>query len=332
MYSTPKISVLLPVYNAARFLPEALASLAGQTCGDFEVVAVDDGSTDGSGEMLKEFALKYGWLRILHQENSGIAAALNHAFSASQGGLIARMDADDIADQRRLELQSEFLRTHSAIGVCGSWARTFGEGRELVIQAPVTDDAIRSWLIFGSAFVHPAVMMRRDVLRNLDGPYLPIPGAEDYDLWVRLADTTRFYNLPQVLLKYRRHSTQVTQQGNEARVIQAGKVRLDLLTRLGINCSAREQRAHVALGFEPVDREKPESDEVAAWLMRLYEAVPATGWCSTTALRKDCADAWGRYCRRYGRGPGAALAFWRLPLIPHDARSAWRALRLALRR
>ena len=329
MILKPRISVLLPVHNAVRFLPEALASLAGQTRRDFEVIAVDDGSTDGSGEFLGKFAVQHEWLRVLTQENVGIAVALNRALAASEGGLVARMDADDIADKKRFDLQAEFLEAHPRIGVCGSWARTFGEGREAVVRAPVWDDAIRSWLIFGSAFVHPAVMMRREVLLGLEGPYRP--GVEDYDLWMRLAETTRFHNLPEVLLKYRRHSTQTTRLANDGRARQAEKLRLDLLTRLGVNGSFAQQRAHGALGFETINGDRPQPHAVASWLEFLCQAVPASGWCSEEALRTDAADAWWRYMRAGDGGATAAWTYGRAPAAKRTSKTLFRMARLALR-
>ncbi len=329
MRSKPEISVLFPVRNAVNFLSEALSSLAVQVSRDFEVVAVNDGSTDGSGEMLEGFAKEYRWLKVLHQEKSGIAIALNRAFSASRGDLIARMDADDVADPRRLAIQAEFFASHPTIGVCGSWARVFGGEGEAVIRPPVADDAIRSWLVFGSAFVHPAVMMRRDVLLRLEGPYRT--GVEDYDLWVRLAEMTLMHNIPVVLLRYRRHPSQTTQSANEARILQAEKVRMELLTRLGINYSATERRVHACLGLETSEGERPLFRDVADWLERLITAIPASGWCSESALRLACANAWWRYMQKGHGGPASAWMFGRAAVAGRTPRTLFRMARLALR-
>lgn len=332
MTSIPKISVLLPVYNAARFLPESLASLQMQTCGDFEVVAVDDGSTDDSGQMLEQFASKHDWLRVFRQERAGIATALNHAFAMSRGEFIARMDADDIADRRRLEVQAEFLRANPSIGVCGSWVRNFGEGCDAVVRAPVNNDAIRAWLLFGSAFVHPAVMMRREILLLLRQPYeSDAPPVEDYALWLALSERTQFHNLPRELLRYRIHPGQVTQGKSASAGQKLMQLRIDLLVRLGIHVTASELRAHAAVGFEPVDFGKAQAQEVEAWLERLCELVPATGWCSGQAVCVACADAWWRYMRENKGGLREAWIYGRSSLVKHTIRTFFRMARLALR-
>lgn len=326
------ISVLLPVHNAAAFLSEALASLVEQTCRDFEVVAVNDGSTDQSGALLQQYAESNPWLVVLHQEKSGIAVALNRAYAVSRGRLIARMDADDIAEPRRLELQAEFLQTHPEVGVCGAWARTFGNGPETVIRAPVADDAIRAWLVFGSAFVHPAVMMRRDVLAQLTRPYEPAaPPLEDYTLWLVLSGLTRFHNLPKVLLRYRRHPDQVTRPNQTHAGEELLRLRVGLLSRLGIDCNAVERRAHAALGLEPAHGARPKSQEVATWLKRLREAVPATGWCSPAALRAECAEAWWRFMRSGAGGPVEAWRYLSASVARPTLKTCFRVVRLALR-
>jgi hypothetical protein len=242
------------------------------------------------------------------------------------------MDADDIADRDRLRLQAEYLQAHLDVGVCGAWARTFGNGPEAVIRIPVTDDAIRARLVFGSAFVHPAVMMRREVLSQLAGPYEPgAPPLEDYTLWLALSGLTRMHNLPRVLLRYRRHPEQVTRADKAPVGEDLLHLRLGLLTRLGISCNAVERRAHAALGFEMVDGARPQSQDVAAWLTRLCEVVPTTGWCSAAALRADCAEAWWRFMRAGEGGLGAAWHYMSASVMRPTAKALFRVVRLALR-
>jgi glycosyltransferase involved in cell wall biosynthesis len=330
MSSTPEVSVLLPVRNAQPHLREALDSLAGQTRRDFEVVAVDDGSTDDSRDLLRAFAATHDWLRVVVQEPGGVARALNRALAESRGALIARMDADDRAMPERLGVQADFLRREPAVGVCGSWIRVFGGKPDGVVRVPVTDAEIRARLVFGSAFAHPAVMMRRELIASPPGPYdAAEDGAEDYGLWLRLARRTRFHNLPRVLLHYRKHVRQVTRRPAEVRIAQ---LQAGFLAQQGMSPSAADLRAHAAAGFDEIGEPWPSMAEVQAWLTRLGQALPATGWCDAALLRRECAEAWWRFVRRQGRGGGVALAFWRSGLISRDGRSAWRALRLALER
>ena len=241
----------MPVHNAVAYLGEALESIAAQTWTDFEVVAVDDASTDGSGAKLSEHARRWPWLRvILRPARGGVAVALNTGFSLCEGELIARMDADDVCMPERFARQVAFMDAHPDVGVCGGAVRVFGGGRMEVVKPPTDDDAIRAWLVFGSAFIHPAVMFRRSVVRQMDGPYAPVVGVEDYDLWLRLAAVTRFGNLPEELLRYRVHPGQYSANKKAEHQRMLDEVRMEWLRARGIRWNDVEREAHVSLAFD----------------------------------------------------------------------------------
>jgi glycosyltransferase involved in cell wall biosynthesis len=261
----------------------------------------------------------------LTQPQTGVARALNYAWTESRGRFIARMDADDVAVPDRLAVQAEFLRQTPSVGVCGSWFRTFGAAPGGVVKVPVSDSAIRARLVFGSAFAHPAVMMRREVAEMVEGPYDAAAVAEDYELWLRLAEHTRFRNLPKV-------PSQLTQRAGPRNVDYDRHLRLRLLQRHGIGLTEREAVAHAATAVVGGGDLISSNADVEAWLARLVVELVRANWCGAFDLRHECAEAWWRVCSQRGRGPGASLAFWRSPLNPRNARSAWRALRLALRR
>jgi glycosyltransferase involved in cell wall biosynthesis len=181
------------VKDAAATLPECLASLRGQTLGDHEVVAVDDGSTDGSGVLLGRAAAEDPRVRVLRSESQGLVAALNTALRAARGRFLARMDADDVAHAERLRLQADALEGDSTLDILGSWVTVLGgsanEGMRAYVEwsnGLVDDAAIRRDLFVESPLVHPSVMMRARVLHDLRG-YRPYDGPEDYDLWLRAA-------------------------------------------------------------------------------------------------------------------------------------------------
>lgn len=333
MSPAPTISVLLPVHNAGAFLAPALASLEGQTCREFEVVAVDDGSTDGSGEELLAAANRWSWLRVVRQPCGGIAAALNRAIAESRGEFLARMDADDIAHPNRLDRQLRFLRSHPEVGVCGTWFRVFGHGAPVVVPTPVEDDAIRARLIFACPFAHPTVMMRRSVLEQLATvPYDPAAlDCEDYDLWVRLAGQTRFHNLPEPLLDYRMHPHQVTNRSPQARFARVQRLRGVLLERIGLRTAAIDEAAHGACGLDTAPSDLP-LPRISAWLQTLRAAIPAAGWCSPRAIQHECSEAWWRVVQHSAAQPGAIRHYLGSPLTPKYPRSLWRALRLARQR
>jgi glycosyltransferase involved in cell wall biosynthesis len=331
MPAIPEISVLLPVHNAAAFLRPALESLAIQSGVAFEVIAVDDGSTDDSLPILEAAAKIHSWLRVVAQSRAGFACALNRAVMEARGDLIARMDADDIAMPGRLEQQARYLRSSPAIGMCGSWFRIFGSVRESVVKVPLDDQAIRARLVFGAAFGHPTVMFRRGLLKSVPGPYEDAEGAEDYRLWLRLATRTKFHNLPEVLLRYRRHSGQLTGTADTKRGAYVANLRNEILTERGLIMTTVERRAHAALGFEAIAQRAPSMFEVQVWLERLSNELPRAGWCEPAALKRECAEAWWRFVQQHASGWQAARCFWRAPFVSRSMLSAIRTLRLALR-
>jgi glycosyltransferase involved in cell wall biosynthesis len=207
----PRVSVLLPVRNAASTLGECLASLAAQTLADHEVVAVDDHSTDGSRAILEEAARRDPRVRVVGNPGEGLVAGLNAAGKAARASLLARMDADDVCHPDRLLAQAACLRASPDLSVLGTCVRLVGtEGRSEGMHAYVRwlnrlldHDAIVRDLFVESPLAHPSVMMRAEMLARLGG-YRAFDGPEDYDLWLRAhAAGARFAKLPDVLLDWR---------------------------------------------------------------------------------------------------------------------------------
>jgi glycosyltransferase involved in cell wall biosynthesis len=208
----PRVSVLLPVRDGATTLPECLESLSAQTLADHEVVAVDDGSADGSGEMLDEAARRDRRVRVVHTGRRGIAAALNAALAEARAPILARMDADDVAHAERLALQAERLERDGAVHVLGCRVRLLGGAANQGMRAYVDwqnglteHDTIARELWVESPLAHPSVAMRAGDLNALSG-YRDFDGPEDYDLWLRaFAAGMRFAKLAEELLAWRDH-------------------------------------------------------------------------------------------------------------------------------
>lgn len=211
----PKISVVMPVYNSERYLREAIDSILAQTFSDFEFIIIDDGSQDSSPDIVRSYTDKR--IRFYQNEhNMGVAATLNRGLDLASGEYIARMDSDDISLPERFEKQIRFLDCHPDYGICGSCIIVFSESNSThIVNYAETDLQIRADMFFNSAFAHPSVMLRRKSLgaSRYDCAY---EKAEDYELWYRLLQHTKGYNLQSPLLRYRHHATQVTQtQKNE---------------------------------------------------------------------------------------------------------------------
>ncbi|QEM69418.1 glycosyltransferase [Geobacter sp. FeAm09] len=208
----------MPVRNEARYLTAALESLFRQTMVDWELVVVDDGSTDATPAMLAAAARRDPRVRPLRCREGGLVAALNEGLAACRAPLIARMDGDDIAHPRRLEMQADLLDAEPGIGLAACAFRHFP--RPAIKQGMVAYEAwqnglhdhgtIMRDLFVESPFVHPSVMLRRDLLAGVGG-YRDCGWPEDYDLWLRLAAAgCRFARLAQPLFFWRDHPERAT--------------------------------------------------------------------------------------------------------------------------
>lgn len=210
MSQGPLISVVMPVYNARRYLAEAIESVLAQTLDDFEFICVDDGSTDGSSAILSDYARRDARVRIVSRPNTGVWKALNDGIEASRGKLIARMDADDVSLPQRFEKQVAFLDAHPEVVAVGCPVLIIdADGaplREMPHPPRLTHDEIDSAHLTGGGqvFFHPTLLFRRDALEQV-GLYRNWPAAQDLDLFLRLAEIGKLANIPDVLLKYRQH-------------------------------------------------------------------------------------------------------------------------------
>lgn len=214
----PDLSILLPVRNEERFLPAALDSLCRQTMTSWEMVCVDDGSTDATPSILAAAARCDRRIRILSTDGRGLVTALNTGLDACRAPLVARMDGDDISHPRRLELQAAFMAADPELGLTACAFRHFPRHRigigmlayEAWQNSLDSHGAIMRDLFVESPFVHPSVMYRKRIVEGVGG-YLERGWAEDYDLWLRLAAAgVRFARLPEVLFFWRERPDRVT--------------------------------------------------------------------------------------------------------------------------
>ncbi len=201
---SPKLSVLMTVYNGMPYLPEAVESILSQDFADFECIIVDDGSTDETSRYLKQ--IQDPRVLILSQENGGTAAAANFGLAQCRGEYLARMDADDITLPTRFGKQVRFLDKNPEIGLLGTQLACMGEcriGKNL--NLPCSNQAIRQSLLKGKhALCHPTLMMRTQLLREIGG-YWKLRLIDDWDMMLRMTEVTQAHNLDEVLHHYRVH-------------------------------------------------------------------------------------------------------------------------------
>lgn len=209
---TPAISVLMSVYNGETYLVPAIESILNQTDEDFEFLIVNDGSTDGSKDIIDYYASLDSRIVVIEQVNAGLVAALNKGLKKARAPLVARMDADDIALPHRLAAQKAYMDSHPDIGVLGSAVELIdAQGRPLsILSYPDADHAADYLYERGSPLAHPAVMMRRDLVLAQGGYRAAYQHAEDYDLWLRLYLHAGIDNLPDILLQYRHHPDKIS--------------------------------------------------------------------------------------------------------------------------
>lgn len=204
---TPHISVILPFRDAAAHIAEAVESIRAQSRDDWELIGVDDGSTDHSAAVVAGFADRDPRIRLVRLPRTGIVTALNRGVIEARGDLVARMDADDVALPRRFEVQAARLDADGSLAAVGGAHEAIDtRGVAWRTHRPPSEPArVAAALLHVNCLCHPAMMLRREALAAIDGPYRgQFPLAEDYDLWLRLAERCAIGNVPEVVLRYRR--------------------------------------------------------------------------------------------------------------------------------
>ena len=202
------MSIVMSVFNEECWVTESLSSLINQTYRNLEIILVDDGSTDATVELVQKICQADSRVHLFrNSKNIGLPASLNVGISIARGDYIARMDADDVADLKRIEKQVNFLDSHPEVGILGTWCYKVIEGsnEQSLWKRPVHHAEIlfNEMANASAAMVHPTVMMRRDVLPSRKPYNESYSCAQDKDLWSRLLLTTRFQNLAEPLLNYR---------------------------------------------------------------------------------------------------------------------------------
>lgn len=222
---TPKVTVLMPVYNGEKYLREAIDSILDQTFTNFEFIIIDDGSLDNSVEIIKSY--QDPRIRLIKNEhNQGLVYSLNLGLSLAQGKYVARMDCDDISLPERLQKQIEFLDKNAEIAVVGTWVKIFNEkkGNQTTWQCPIDSLSIKWNLLFHNPIPHSSVMFRKDIILSNHGYSQEMLDVEDYDLWRRLASKVLLANLPSVLLFYRQHDSNIGSINRKNQLKNAAKL------------------------------------------------------------------------------------------------------------
>jgi glycosyltransferase involved in cell wall biosynthesis len=235
MNSSPFISVVLPVYNAERYVFQATESILNQTYKDFELIIIDDGSTDHSIDVIRSF-YDPRIVFIQNQDNQGLIYTLNRGIQSAKGKYIARMDADDISVAHRFQQQVSFLEMHPEIGVVGSGYLPIDENNKAVrspvhlSEYPLT---VKWLMLIGNPLAHPSTMYRADLARQVGGYDNRFTYAEDYEFWIRMAEVTAICSIKDVLIHYREsNNSRISRKHYSEQVLITNKIRQIAFNRL----------------------------------------------------------------------------------------------------
>lgn len=274
--SCPVVSVIMPVYNAEKYVGQAIESILNQTFANFEFLIFNDGSTDKTPGIIDGF--KDNRIKVFHYDtNHGHLVHLKYGLEIASGEFIARMDADDISIPDRLEKQVECLKNNPDIGVCGSWVKSFGEYKR-IIRYPETDDEIKVSLLSHNSFAHPVVMIRKEVLVKNNITYCEdFHTSQDYKMWTNLVPFTKFYNIPEVLLKYRVTVNQVSSKFSHVQRENSKKIWVSQLENIGINPSDEETELHIKIINNNITEIK-DLEAIDKWLSILEDRNKNSGF------------------------------------------------------
>lgn len=272
-----KVSIILPAYNAAETIGEAMESMISQTWTDWELIVINDGSKDQTADVIRSY--KDERIRYIENEgNKGLIYTLNRGLELATGEYIARMDADDISLPTRLEKQVQYMDSHKDVVVLGTGYQMFGEGiKSRVILLAENDKHIKDYYLTEFPFAHPTVMMRRVEGLHYDSHY---KNAEDYRLWLDLMDTGEYHNLQEVLLHYRISPSQVTQRASASQQEATQRCRWDYLAQR-IGKELAQEMKEQGIQTSHIRRIK-EAGEYTPLLHALYLSLASYGLKETT--------------------------------------------------
>jgi len=255
MTDPPFVSVCMPVYNTERYIAEAVESILAQTYRNFEFIIADDGSTDRSLAILERYAARDMRIRLSSSPNAGYLVRLNEMLHEARGDFIARMDADDVAMPERFSRQIDFLDAHPEVVVVGSRVLAIDSDGDPIAEfctAQDHEEIDRAHLDIQGGFInHPVAMIRTDAIRTVGGYRADYWPGEDVDLWLRLAEIGRLANMPERLLKFRRHLESISHapQTRQHERCQAAAI------------DARRRRGLPAPHWEPAEKNDHATDQ-----------------------------------------------------------------------
>jgi glycosyltransferase involved in cell wall biosynthesis len=321
--SAPIISVIMPVFNAAQFVGQAIESILKQTSDDFELIVINDGSTDNSLQVIQKYASLDSRIILISRENRGVVASRVEGVKLARGHWIAWMDADDISAPQRLENQLHYVQQKD-LDICGTWAKCFG-ARKIVWKYPISNEAIIIQLLFDTSFCNSSVFGKSEVFKTLSfQPDFPV--AEDYDLWQRAASTSvQMGNMAECLIQYRMHRGQLSDLSKVCMTDLAQQIRL----RQWVALCGEERRLEACELLGAFIGQPVRHSVIYPMLAELGKSLTGEArdvfvfnifriFCRTAATNQNPWVTWGRLLREIGMSPRPSQT-WILKFLKHMA-------------
>jgi len=269
----PKLSITVPAYNREKYIGPCLESILNQSFSDFEIIVVNDGSTDKTVEVVESY--KDSRIKLYHNEqNRGIVYTRNRGFELSSGEYIAILDSDDISVQGRLEKQVVFLDLNIKVGLVGGFAEVIdenGKSEGKVWFSNFNQRKLNTRLFFENCIAQSSVMLRKSAL-PIPAYRSEYPPSEDFDLWVQISKKWEVCNIPEVLIQYRVHSNNISKEENSVQIQNANKILLYQAEELiGAPLTEKEKACHISLMQNNFERTE-DMISIHKWAYRIIEA------------------------------------------------------------
>jgi glycosyltransferase involved in cell wall biosynthesis len=294
----PKVSVLMPMFNSEKYISAAIESILKQTFKDFELIILNDGSTDGSKKIVESYSDNR--IRLIENtHNLGLARTRNILISEAKGEFMAWLDSDDIALPQRLEIQVDFLEKNLRHAMVASWARIIDSNNlptGKFVKSYIPNTNLSALLLFVNYIVQSSVMLRRNLLPD-EHYNLDFPPTEDYELWVRIARKHPIAILKDILVDYRFHDSSISITQNSRAKLTVKLNHQQQLQQLGMNPTLEEIDLHYALGFgngKTTDKDFIEKAE--AWLLKIKEHNRINKIYDLKALNNVLGHRWTKIC------------------------------------
>lgn len=307
---TPSLSIIVPTYNGSRFVAETLDSIIGQSFEDFEILVIDDASSDNTVEVVMSIGDRR--IRLIRNEtNLGVAHTRNKAATQARGRYISPHDQDDLSEPDRFLKQIQLLESNPKLDVVGSWVKTFGDSNE-VWRYPEHEDDLKCRILFGCEIAHTTAVIRTSAISSLERLYDPsVPLCSDYELFSRMSLVGGVANIPEPLVRYRRHKDALSAVASASMAQCARNIHVRLLGKLGLVPTDDELDLHDAIARSKVDcSDRRQLAAVGNWLSKLQAANNRTRLFPARRFRLLLYEKWHNTFRRaMGQGTSSRIEF-----------------------